>query len=57
MHDTLTDTKAIDEEIKSLDMEIEVVNGLIRKSIMENATVYKDGRIVFKFINGAEIEA
>ena len=130
MQDTLTDTKAIDDEIESLDMEIEIVNGLIRKSIMENATtaqnqddynkryaeyserydklkarkdyltakkhkrilqsnaigafmfevmelpapptafdnklwiasidhatVYKDGRIVFKFINGAEIEA
>ena len=24
---------------------------------IEHATVYKDGRIVFKFINGAEIEA
>lgn len=130
MQETLTDTKAIDDELESLDMEIEVVNELIRKSIMENATtaqnqddynkryaefserydklkarkdaltakkqkrilqsnaigafmfevmelpepptvfdsklwiasidhatIYKDGRIVFTFINGAEIEA
>lgn len=33
MQDTLTDTKAIDEELKKLEMEIEVVNGLIRQSI------------------------
>lgn len=130
MQETLTDTKEIDDEIKNLDMEIEVVNGLIRQSIEDNAstalnqedynkryaefseryeklkarkdyltekkqkralqsnaiggfmfevmelpepptvfdnklwissidhaTVYKDGRLVFKFVNGAEIEA
>ncbi|MCR4719800.1 MAG: recombinase family protein [Firmicutes bacterium] len=130
MQDALTDTTEIDEEIERLDMEIEVVNGLIRQSITENATtaqnqddynkryneyaeryeklknrkdkleeerrkrnleataiggfmfevmelpeppsafdnklwiasidyatIYKDGRMVFKFINGAEIEA
>ena len=127
---SLTDTTPIDEEIGKLNMEIDVVNGLIRKSINENAsiavnqeeynkkykefeeryeklnskikrlkdkkqkrqmqytaigafmfeimelpepplafdeklwsvsidhaTVYNDGRIVFKFVNGAEIEA
>jgi len=130
MQEALTDTTSIDQEIEKLNMEIEILNGLIRKSIEENAmkplnqdeynqkyntyneryqklnsrinalndtkkkrqmkqaaigafmfevmelpeppsafdnklwiasidyaTVYKDGRIVFKFINGAEIEA
>ena len=130
MQDALTDTTAIDEEINNLVMEIEIVNGIIRNSIKENAenalnqneymtkyknyderynklnsrinhlkdlknkrhlqytaigafmfevmelpkpptffdnklwiasidhaTVYKDGSIVFKFVNGVEVEA
>ena len=130
IQNTLTDTAAIEEEIEKLNMEIDIVNGLIRKSIEENArravnqaeydkkykdfderyqklnsriqhlkdkkdkrqmqhtaigafmfeimelpepplsfdeklwsvsidhaTVYNDGRIVFKFITGAKIEA
>ncbi|MBQ7574272.1 MAG: hypothetical protein IJT23_08430 [Clostridia bacterium] len=130
MQDALTDTTAIDEEIDNPVMEIEIVNGIIRNSIKENAekalnqngymakyknyderynklnsrinhlnnlknkrhlqytaigafmfevmelpkpptvfdnklwiasidhaTVYKDGTIVFKFVNGVEVEA
>ena len=37
IQETLTNTTAIDEELEKLNMEIEVVNGLIRKSIAENA--------------------
>ena len=37
MQKTLTDTADIDEEIEKLNMEIEILNGLIRKSIEENA--------------------
>ena len=36
---SLTDTTSIDEEIGNLNMEIDVVNGLIRKSINENAGI------------------
>ncbi len=36
---SLTDTTSIDEEIGKLNMEIDVVNGLIRKSINENASI------------------
>ena len=53
--DVLGDCGTIEKEMESVSSEMEVVTGLIH-SLVDYATVYHDGRIVFQFRNGTQIE-
>ena len=50
------DTAELETRQQELLSEMEVLNGMIRQMIRQNATAYADGRLTFTYKNGSTFE-